>query len=159
MPSHRVGFLCRFGLKTGIHFPHFGLESGMVFGGTTGVYERIYRFNCKWVRKKEKYANLKPICWVCFGLVWKRARKITFFWSEIGSGFGELGGTPPRRIPGSTPPPGYTVNSISADTFLKWIPKDGPCFFSVCSSYYPLGVQFSYTNCLNGGRKLKHVRT
>ena len=27
------------------------------------------------------------------------------FWSEIGSRFGELGGTPPRRIPGSTPPP------------------------------------------------------
>ena len=32
MPPHRVGFLCRFGLKTGIHFPHFGLESGMVLG-------------------------------------------------------------------------------------------------------------------------------
>ena len=32
---HRVGFLCRFGLKTGIHFAHFGLESGMVFKGTT----------------------------------------------------------------------------------------------------------------------------
>ena len=66
------------------------------------------------------------------------------FWSEIRSGFGELGGTPPGRIPGSTPPPplprGYTVNSISADTFLKWIPKDGPCFSSVCSSYYPLDV-------------------
>ena len=24
-----------FGLKTGIHFAHFGLESGMVFEGTT----------------------------------------------------------------------------------------------------------------------------
>ena len=33
---HRVGFLGR-----------FGLESGVVFGGTTGVYERIYRFNSK----------------------------------------------------------------------------------------------------------------
>ena len=32
---HRVGFLRRFGLKTGIHFAHFGLESGMVFEGTT----------------------------------------------------------------------------------------------------------------------------
>ena len=29
------------------HFAHFGLESGMVFEGTTGVYERIYRFNSK----------------------------------------------------------------------------------------------------------------
>ena len=28
---YRVGFLRRFGLKTGIQFTHFGLESGMVF--------------------------------------------------------------------------------------------------------------------------------
>ena len=43
VPPHRVGFLRRFGLKTGIHFAHFGLEMGMVFEGTTEVYERIYR--------------------------------------------------------------------------------------------------------------------
>ena len=47
VPPHWVGFLRRFGLKTGIDFAHFGLESGMVFEGTTGVYERIYRFNSK----------------------------------------------------------------------------------------------------------------
>ena len=35
VPLHRVGFLRRFGLKTGIHFAHFGLESGMVFEGAT----------------------------------------------------------------------------------------------------------------------------
>ena len=35
MPPHRVGFLHRFALKTGIHFAHFGVESGMVFEGTT----------------------------------------------------------------------------------------------------------------------------
>ena len=35
VPPHRVGFLCRFGLKTSIHFAHFGLESVMVFEGTT----------------------------------------------------------------------------------------------------------------------------
>ena len=29
---------------------HFALESGMLFEGTTGVYERIYGFNSKWVR-------------------------------------------------------------------------------------------------------------
>ena len=58
-----VGFLGLFGLKTGIAFAHVGLESGMVFeASTTGVYERIYRFNSKWVRKKEKYANFKWIC-------------------------------------------------------------------------------------------------
>ena len=32
---YRVGFLRHFGLKMGIHFAHFGLESGMVFEGTT----------------------------------------------------------------------------------------------------------------------------
>ena len=26
---------------------HFGVESGMIFGGTTGVDERIYGFNSK----------------------------------------------------------------------------------------------------------------
>ena len=103
-PPHQVGFLHRFDLKSGIHFAHFGLESGMVFEGTTGVCERIYRFNPKWVRKKEKYANSKWI-WRIFclrsnpsndniisakrpglktgmdfrGPVWKRVWKITFF--------------------------------------------------------------------------------
>ena len=38
-PKRRV-FLCRFGLKTGVDFAHFGLESGMVFEGTTEMYER-----------------------------------------------------------------------------------------------------------------------
>ena len=42
-----VGFLCRFGLKTGVDFAHFDLESGMVFEETTEVYERICRFNSK----------------------------------------------------------------------------------------------------------------
>ena len=46
-PPHRVGFLPGFlrlfGLKTGIDFAPFGLESGVVFEGTTGVYERILR--------------------------------------------------------------------------------------------------------------------
>ena len=41
VPPHRVAFLSRFGLKTGIKFADFGLESGMVSEGTTGVYERI----------------------------------------------------------------------------------------------------------------------
>ena len=47
VPPHRVGFLRRFGLKTGIDFAHFGLESVIVFQGTTGVYERSYHFNSK----------------------------------------------------------------------------------------------------------------
>ena len=42
-----VGFLRLFGLKTGIAFAHVGLESGVVFEGSTRVYELIYRFNSK----------------------------------------------------------------------------------------------------------------
>ena len=56
MPPHWVASLGPFGLKTGTHFAHFSLESGMVFEGTTGVYERIYL-----KKKKEKYANSKWI--------------------------------------------------------------------------------------------------
>ena len=47
VPPHLVGFFGPFGLKTGLDFAHFGLESGMVFGETTRVYERTYRFNSK----------------------------------------------------------------------------------------------------------------
>ena len=35
VPRHRVGFLRLFGLKTGIHFALFGLESDLIFEGTT----------------------------------------------------------------------------------------------------------------------------
>ena len=41
-PPGRV--FARFGLKTGIHFADFGVESGRVFEGTAGAYERSYRF-------------------------------------------------------------------------------------------------------------------
>ena len=56
MPPYPSGrFLLRFGLKTGIHFAHFGLEPGMVFEGTTEVYEGIYRFNSNFqMSKKER---------------------------------------------------------------------------------------------------------
>ena len=61
------GFLSRFDLKTGVDFAHFGLESaGMVFKGTMGVDERIYRFNSIRRRKKENYANSK---WILKNLV------------------------------------------------------------------------------------------
>ena len=35
LQPHRVGFLRRFGLKTGVRFAHFGQRSGMVFEVTT----------------------------------------------------------------------------------------------------------------------------
>ena len=41
VPPRQVGFLRRFGLKMGVHFSHFGLESGMVF---EGILERLKVF-------------------------------------------------------------------------------------------------------------------
>ena len=40
VPPHRVGFLRRFGLKTGIHFAHFGLNGYTLcpFGLKTGIH-------------------------------------------------------------------------------------------------------------------------
>ena len=102
----------------------------MVFKGTMEVYEGIYRFNSKRVRKKEKYANSKWILRNLFcccsnlsnddiiserpglrigmdfrgapGL--KTGMKNDIFWSKIGSAFEEPGGTPPPRIPEIPPP-------------------------------------------------------
>ena len=51
MPPHRVGFLRRFGLKMGIRFAHFGLESGIVFDGTTGDERTSSQFQ---MSKKER---------------------------------------------------------------------------------------------------------
>ena len=62
VPPHRVGFLLRFGLKTGIHFVHFSLESGWVFWGTTGVCEHFSVLFQLQMSKKEReilYANSK----------------------------------------------------------------------------------------------------
>ena len=50
VPPQSVGFSGLFGLdlKTDIDFAHFDLESGMIFEGTTGAYERSsYLFNSK----------------------------------------------------------------------------------------------------------------
>ena len=43
----RVGFLRWFGLKRGVDFAHFGLESCMVYEGTTVVCQCVRRFNSK----------------------------------------------------------------------------------------------------------------
>ena len=128
VPHQKVWFLCRYGLKTGNDFAHFGLESGMALEGTTGVYERICCFKSKWKRNREKYANSKWIlriffCWrsdltnddiisaqvrlkkgMNFWAQGENGCGNDIFWSEIGSGFGESGGTPPPRIPRNTPP-------------------------------------------------------
>jgi len=52
---------------------------------------------CK-VRSENGYGFLRP------GL--KTGEGNGIFWSEIGSGFGDAGGTPPPKIPRSIPPGG-----------------------------------------------------
>ena len=54
VPPQRGWFLRLVGLKTGINFAHFGLESGMVFKGTTGVYVSI-----PYEQERKRYANSK----------------------------------------------------------------------------------------------------
>ena len=44
------GFCAVYGLKAGVDFTSFGLNSGMVF---EEMHERICRFNSKCIRKKE----------------------------------------------------------------------------------------------------------
>ena len=116
MPPHLEGFLRRFCLKTGLNFAHFGLESGMVLEGTTVLYERIYRFNSKVCDFEMDFKNFclrsnlsndnissaeRPGLKTGSGFQWcglKTGVENDIFWSEIGSGFGEPGGTPPIKI-------------------------------------------------------------
>ena len=61
VPPQRVGFLCYFSLKMGIDFVHFSLKLGMVFEGTTGIYDIhvvfIVSIPNDYIRKTEEYAN------------------------------------------------------------------------------------------------------
>ena len=63
------------------------------------------------MNKKEKVicefkTDLKTLCWRSNMIQFLGGQVRKFFWSEIGSGFRESGGTPPSRIPKSNPPPG-----------------------------------------------------
>ena len=53
VPPQRVGFLGLFGLKMGVDFVHFGLESGLVFEGTKGAYEIVY-LSCQFQMNKKE---------------------------------------------------------------------------------------------------------
>ena len=86
--------------------------SGIGYDFRGGLYEHIYHFNSKWVRKKEKSANSKWIlrnllCWCSYLSIWwhnlleapayrpglKTGVKNDTFWSEIGSEFAQPDGT------------------------------------------------------------------
>ena len=58
VPPQRVWFLRRFGLKKGIDFVHFGLESDTVFEGTIQEYMNVYVVSIpSGYRKEQYYAN------------------------------------------------------------------------------------------------------
>ena len=103
---------------------------GYGFEGITGVYGGIYRFNSKWVRKREKYAdskwNLKNLFCCCFNqgnddnfldarsdeneyefyrLGLKTGVKNDIIWSEIRPGLENRAAHPQREFLGVPPPP------------------------------------------------------
>ena len=58
----------------------------------------------------------------------KTGVKNDIFWSEIGSRFGEPGGTPPPRVPRSTPPGSSTFVDMNTKHGL---PVQGPPLWSL----------------------------
>ena len=133
-----VWFLRRSGLKTGADFAYFGLNSSMVLDE---MHELTCRFNYKLMNKKERVICevevdfKKSFCWRSnvsndniisayarsengYGFYEdssvNRCGKKQLFGLEIGAGFGEPGGTPPRRIPRNTPPPGKFISVTSS---------------------------------------------
>ena len=60
-------FVSRFGLKTGLHFAHFVLESGIVFDGTTGVILFwVFWFCFEFCDSIFGFAILFLVFWFCF---------------------------------------------------------------------------------------------
>ena len=53
VPPQRASFLCRLCLKTDIEFTHFGLESVMVFAGTT-EYTNVFVVSIPSKKRKKK---------------------------------------------------------------------------------------------------------
>ena len=49
----------RFGLKSGIHFAHFGVESGMVFGGTRGSVWTYLSFQFQMSNKEREICEFE----------------------------------------------------------------------------------------------------
>ena len=155
----RVWFLGLFGLNWYTFCPFW---SGIGYGFWGNYGSGFCCFISKWIlRKKEQYTISKWILrHLSFGVlisvmmthlllrdqVWNRygfqrpgpktGVENDTFWSEIGSGFGDepAGGTPPPRIPRSTPRDFFTLSFLlSCAHILKISPfaiKIGPCYTS-----------------------------
>ena len=87
VPPHRVGFLYRFGLKRGIHFALFGLESGMVFEGTTECMNVfIASIPNEWERKRNMRIRNGFEEFFCLHSNLSKRVWILDVWSENGCG-------------------------------------------------------------------------
>ena len=131
MPPHRVGFLRRLGLKTGIHFCSFWSGIGYGFRGNYGKIWTYLSFQFRMSKKEREICELEmdSIDFFCLrsnvsnddiistwrpglksgmgfsGLVWKRKRKSTFFGLKSGQDLENRAVHPYQDIPRSTPPP------------------------------------------------------
>ena len=115
--------ICSFGIWNRVH---------VWFQGNYGSVRTYFLFQFQMGRKKEKYANSSFVAVLIKVMMTQflKARsengcgfqrpslktgvKSDIFWSKIGSGFGEPGGTPSPRIPQRTPRgprPGYQDTS------------------------------------------------
>ena len=91
VPPQRAWFLSHFGLKTGIDCDHHGLKSGAFYQFFSSALMRS--LITLQIQRQLSEAGLKT------------GVENGMSWSEIGSGFGEPGGTPLQIIPRSIPPP------------------------------------------------------
>ena len=66
VPPQRVGFLCRFGLKTGVDFAHFGLGIGYGFRGNYGSVWTYLSFQFQMNQKERVICEFQMDCWVTF---------------------------------------------------------------------------------------------
>ena len=172
MPPHRVGFLCRFDLKPGIHFAHFCLESaGYGFEGTKKCTNILIIISIPNEFKRKLNMRIRNgFEWfVCLrsnlnndniisaykpglktgmdfrGLVWKRVRKIIFFGQKSDQNLKNLASHPHQEFPG-IPPGRNHFNTISVEFYLV-MPSMGRRICFICllkiRNYITLILPFS----------------
>ena len=124
-------------------------------------FSREQRFNSNWLRKNKKYANLSNDAIIPLRPGLKTDVKNYIFWCEIGSGFGELGGTRPPRIP-RIPSPVYrlplAVNGLDLITqpFYSYSPCNeetichANCLINVWIKSYGVSIQRNFAQHYSG---------
>ena len=105
--------------EIGYAFCPFWSGIGYGFRGNYGSVSTCLWF--QFLMNKNERENMRICSWrpglkTCMGLKRSRLKTVVendVIWSEIGSGFGEPGGSPPPRIPRSTPRVEKKANSMT----------------------------------------------